>query len=445
MSDGTRTVKAPPPAPVRLTSILVASKLLRPEHARQLEEAAERDGLRLEAVLEREGVLTRVKQLQVLENHYFCPAMDVRGLEYDAAAAALLPERLARRHQALVVRIEGETVVVAFRTTRRRPGGGDRRAFPAAAPAARRRSGGRSRGRHRRALCAPHPGSRQRRADRRRGAPGGAAAVHGGRAVAGPGGGSAECRSPAVLPRSSRGRSRTELPGGLSRSRDRDASGLRLDREVDAPWTERGGDRGRVARHRLRATGHRHPRGAGEARPGGALAHRRHPAPGRLSPRSDLASGHVPAEGDGADGHRRAALAAGRALLPAAGGRGRGSAGLELAVPVRREDRHPPAREEHVAPGSRQPAHAAGGAGSAPGHDRRPDRLLPGHWSHRQRQDDHPLRDAERARPAVAQRDHPRGSHRIQLAGAHPGADQRNRRARPSRGCCSPSCGRTRT
>ena len=98
----------------RLDAVLVHCKILDEARAQRWAEMAAREGLSLENVLVRENAMNRRQLLQALENFYFCPAVDVATVVFDARLVGLLPARLAKRHQAMAVGVQGETVVVAF-------------------------------------------------------------------------------------------------------------------------------------------------------------------------------------------------------------------------------------------------------------------------------------------------------------------------------------------
>ncbi len=61
---------------------------------------AKAEGLFLEQILLNERVFTRSQLLEILENHYFCPAMDLETWAFDAAPLGLVSHQLAKRHLA---------------------------------------------------------------------------------------------------------------------------------------------------------------------------------------------------------------------------------------------------------------------------------------------------------------------------------------------------------
>lgn len=73
-----------------------------------------KEGIPLSALLQREAKLDRRRLLELLENHFFCPAIDVSQAPYDPTLLALLPHRLAKRHLALPIGRDESTLRVAF-------------------------------------------------------------------------------------------------------------------------------------------------------------------------------------------------------------------------------------------------------------------------------------------------------------------------------------------
>lgn len=98
----------------QLGSILVDSGILDEAQAVHWTAAAVAEGVPLETLLVREKVVDRSQLLHVIENFFFCPAVDVAAVPFDADRVQLLPAPVARRHQALAVGVRGDTVVVAF-------------------------------------------------------------------------------------------------------------------------------------------------------------------------------------------------------------------------------------------------------------------------------------------------------------------------------------------
>jgi type IV pilus assembly protein PilB len=97
-----------------LTQVVRASRVLRPEVVDALAEQAGNERVPLDQVLLREAGIARADLLRLLENHFFCAAIDVAGQPYDPALLALVPHRLARRHLVLPVGRADGTLRVAF-------------------------------------------------------------------------------------------------------------------------------------------------------------------------------------------------------------------------------------------------------------------------------------------------------------------------------------------
>lgn len=71
-------------------------------------------GLPFEAILVREGVLTREEILRTLENYFFHPAIDLRETKPEPAALLLIPDRMARRYEAFPLKKEGGVLEIAL-------------------------------------------------------------------------------------------------------------------------------------------------------------------------------------------------------------------------------------------------------------------------------------------------------------------------------------------
>lgn len=102
------------PHPEALADILVSRKLLDPGVLAKRMDQAVREKSTLEAVLLRAGTFTRAQLLQILENHFFCPSVDVSRAAFRPDALRRVPRRLAERHEALPLDHDGERLVVAF-------------------------------------------------------------------------------------------------------------------------------------------------------------------------------------------------------------------------------------------------------------------------------------------------------------------------------------------
>lgn len=97
-----------------IASILMERELLSPGSLAQWENRARAEDRLLEDVLEREGVLSRKQMREILENHFFCPAVDLSEWTYDPAVLRLVPRKLAERHQICPIAVDGESVTIAF-------------------------------------------------------------------------------------------------------------------------------------------------------------------------------------------------------------------------------------------------------------------------------------------------------------------------------------------
>ena len=68
---------------VALNEILRDHQILDARELGTFERQANEDGCHLEQVLMREGAFTREKLLLILENHFFCPSVNLQETEYD--------------------------------------------------------------------------------------------------------------------------------------------------------------------------------------------------------------------------------------------------------------------------------------------------------------------------------------------------------------------------
>ncbi|MEW5976627.1 MAG: ATPase, T2SS/T4P/T4SS family [Acidobacteriota bacterium] len=97
-----------------LADILVDRQFLPRSEAIQWLNRARAEGCYLEEVLTRQDVFNRQKLLEILENNYFCPAVDPRGVSFNPNVLALLPKKLASRYMAFPVDFQDQAVQVAF-------------------------------------------------------------------------------------------------------------------------------------------------------------------------------------------------------------------------------------------------------------------------------------------------------------------------------------------
>jgi type IV pilus assembly protein PilB len=97
-----------------LAKILIDRQLLPPATVEQCQSDAEAEGAFLEQILLRKQVFSPNRLLQILENHHFCPSIDLQDWPFDSKLLSLLPQKMAARYLALPVGQEGEAVKVAF-------------------------------------------------------------------------------------------------------------------------------------------------------------------------------------------------------------------------------------------------------------------------------------------------------------------------------------------
>ncbi len=97
-----------------LGELLVASSFIKPEDLERIREVANRSNKKLTEVLLDEELISPDTLATVLSLQYNVPAVDLRRIQVQPAALALVPERLAREHQVLPLSIDGDTVTVAM-------------------------------------------------------------------------------------------------------------------------------------------------------------------------------------------------------------------------------------------------------------------------------------------------------------------------------------------
>lgn len=95
------------------SQMLVDSGVLSREQMIDAKETAQREGLRLIRILVRDGLALSGDMAALIALHQGLPMLDLRGQTIDEDAPALLPEDLARRYEALPVRRDGDSLVLA--------------------------------------------------------------------------------------------------------------------------------------------------------------------------------------------------------------------------------------------------------------------------------------------------------------------------------------------
>lgn len=97
-----------------LSQILVDRQFLTAEELAQWERRAAAESSLLDDLLLRENVFTREQLIQILENHFFCPSVDLREVDTDPQTLKAIPQRLAERHRAFPVSSENGHLRVAL-------------------------------------------------------------------------------------------------------------------------------------------------------------------------------------------------------------------------------------------------------------------------------------------------------------------------------------------
>lgn len=94
-----------------LFQILRDRQLLGESELERWRQQAEKEDRHLDEILIREEVFGRDEILRMLENHFFCPSKDLNEIEYNPEVLMALPQRLAERHLAYPVAMDGKSVV----------------------------------------------------------------------------------------------------------------------------------------------------------------------------------------------------------------------------------------------------------------------------------------------------------------------------------------------
>lgn len=97
-----------------LAKRLVEEQLLTPRQLARAEQQARQTGQRLPQVCLALGLLTEAELLEATSRALGLPFVDLDSVEIEPQWATWIPEHLARRHQAIAIRQEGENLLVAM-------------------------------------------------------------------------------------------------------------------------------------------------------------------------------------------------------------------------------------------------------------------------------------------------------------------------------------------
>jgi type IV pilus assembly protein PilB len=98
----------------RLEDILVNRQIVPAKRVEEWRAAARQDGIPFEEALLRSKALSRAQLLQILENHFFCPAVDVSEAKIPLDVLTRIPRELALHHEAVPVQNDKDRLVVAL-------------------------------------------------------------------------------------------------------------------------------------------------------------------------------------------------------------------------------------------------------------------------------------------------------------------------------------------
>lgn len=97
-----------------LAQIISDRQLLPKGQTEQWLRQAGSEGCYLEQVLIRENVFSRAQLLELLENQYFCPALDLENVAFNPSILGLVPHQLAKRHLLFPVESDGINLKVVL-------------------------------------------------------------------------------------------------------------------------------------------------------------------------------------------------------------------------------------------------------------------------------------------------------------------------------------------
>jgi type IV pilus assembly protein PilB len=102
------------PEKKELGELLIEGDFIKPEVLDHVREVANRSNKRLTEVLLDEEVISPDTLATILSLQYNVPAIDLRHVQVQTEAIALVPEEVAREHQIVPLTIEGDTLSVAM-------------------------------------------------------------------------------------------------------------------------------------------------------------------------------------------------------------------------------------------------------------------------------------------------------------------------------------------
>ena len=97
-----------------LAKILVERQLISGDEANRLLRVADSKHCFLEQVLLKEQVYSRAQLFQILENHFFCTAVDLQDWPFNPRLLTIFPQKLASQHLVFPVDYAGEGLKVAM-------------------------------------------------------------------------------------------------------------------------------------------------------------------------------------------------------------------------------------------------------------------------------------------------------------------------------------------
>jgi general secretion pathway protein E len=106
--------ETPSPTKKDLGELLVEGSFIKPEDLEHIRQVANRSNKKLTEVLVEEELVSPDTLATILSLQYNVPAVDLRHVQIQPAAVALVPEKVAREHQVLPLSVDGESLTVAM-------------------------------------------------------------------------------------------------------------------------------------------------------------------------------------------------------------------------------------------------------------------------------------------------------------------------------------------
>ena len=104
----------PRPSPKDLGEMLIAAKIISDENLREIQELQAKQGGRIEDVMLQERIITPQQLAFFTSMQLRIPFINLKREGIQPEAIALIPERLARKHGVMPIKVTDDTIVVAM-------------------------------------------------------------------------------------------------------------------------------------------------------------------------------------------------------------------------------------------------------------------------------------------------------------------------------------------